>query len=243
MTPLPPAKGIDIDYPYQSFSISDAKAAGYEFAIIKVSESTTYTNPMAATWIAEARALRFRIGTYHLFHGGGSAEGRYYVDTCHRVGYWPTPGDLLPALDVETVSDMPPGECDLWAAFVRHTFAIDRTIHYANGDVLANGFVTPAYVAATDLWQASAQDPVIHPWRVASLVQIGSSDNLPQRTDVDHIVDGAAPFIPTLLKRPRWNIYLDGKFSGWTVSPRLYVTLHPRLFYQYETVEFDDRLR
>jgi GH25 family lysozyme M1 (1,4-beta-N-acetylmuramidase) len=88
--------GAAIDWPR-------VKAAGRSFAIVKATQSTTYTNPYFADDYAKARAAGLVVGAYHFAHprlpiSTAADEARFYVRT---VGSFKGTGILPPVLDLE----------------------------------------------------------------------------------------------------------------------------------------------
>ena len=99
------AKGIDVASYQESPGISWAavRAAGYQFASIKVTEGTYYINPYAAADIAAARAAGLRVMAYvfAIPNGNGgspspAAQADYAVNYLQNSGVSP-----LPAIELD----------------------------------------------------------------------------------------------------------------------------------------------
>lgn len=115
-------RGVDLSASYQpAENFPAVKAAGYSFAILKVTEGTTW--PDTATLIgwyparyAAARAAGLLVGAYHFAHPSADlAEAR--AEAAHFLGRVTfRPGDIVPMLDLETnPAGLTPAQLVAWA--------------------------------------------------------------------------------------------------------------------------------
>lgn len=94
-----PVYGIDVSHWQGAIDWAKVKAAGKDFAIIKASEGTTWTDSRFAGNWRETKQEGIVRGAYHYFRPGldnGAQAANFY-----RVVGEPQPGDLIPWLDVE----------------------------------------------------------------------------------------------------------------------------------------------
>ena len=95
------ADGVDVSHWQGSISWSKVEAAGMQFAFMKATESTTYTDTRFATNWAGAKSVGLYRGAYHFARpssGSAAAQARYFVS---RVGSFKGAGTLPPVLDLE----------------------------------------------------------------------------------------------------------------------------------------------
>ncbi len=93
-------KGVDISHYQNGLTIKQIKSAGNDFAIMKVSEGTNYTDPSAFTFYKEAYELGFPVGCYCYSHATNAqqamAEAAYLLDA---INGFPMPCGVF--LDIE----------------------------------------------------------------------------------------------------------------------------------------------
>lgn len=94
-------EGVDVSHWDGTVDFSAVKAGGHgDFAIIKVSDGTNYTDPQWQTLTAGAIHAGVPFGFYHYFHPGsdtyGAAQAEYFASKISNLDY-----DVVPAVDVE----------------------------------------------------------------------------------------------------------------------------------------------
>jgi GH25 family lysozyme M1 (1,4-beta-N-acetylmuramidase) len=107
---------------------ASVKKAGKAFAIVKATESTTYTNPYFKTDYAAAKAAGLVVGSYHFARPArpivstAQAQAAYFAKTIGDV----TGNNLLPpALDLEVTGGLNPAQLVTWAqAFLYKLYAL-----------------------------------------------------------------------------------------------------------------------
>lgn len=99
--------GVDVsrwDHPNgASINWPKVKSSGRSFAVVKATQSTTYTSSYFASDYAQAKAAGLIVGAYHFAHprlpiSSAAADARHYVRT---VGSFKGVGLLPPILDLE----------------------------------------------------------------------------------------------------------------------------------------------
>ena len=115
-------RGIDVSNHQERIDWSLVRRDGIAFAIVKASEGVTFADPRYGAHTAGARSVGIRCGAYHFArpdtHSGTSAaaarrDARAEADWFLSLAS-PRPGDLLPALDLETAG-LPPELMVVWA--------------------------------------------------------------------------------------------------------------------------------
>lgn len=186
--------GLDAsNYTSSSFPWASYAAAGYRFAVIKATESTTYANPAFAAQRTAARAAGMIQGTYHfanLRSTGGAAQADFYVK---RGGGWSADGKTLPGvLDIEydPYSTNPcwgltPAAIVSWVAAFDARYQALTGVHpiiYTTADwwaTCAGG--SKAFAATNPIWiasWASTPGPLPAGWTSWTLWQSGADDPL-----------------------------------------------------------------
>jgi len=114
-------KGVDISHYDGTVSFTQLKGGGYDFAIAKATEGTSYVDPtFAGNWAAMKQAGVVR-GAYHFFHSNmdGATQAQHLLDTIKSAGGL-QPGDLPPVADVEvTDSQSPATQQSVLATFLQ----------------------------------------------------------------------------------------------------------------------------
>lgn len=112
-TPLK-VHGVDISH-HQGGSIGWAalKAAGVKWMYHKSTEGASFRDPNYIGRRAEAKKAGMPFGAYHFARpsvGDAKQEARFFLNVAR-----PVPGDLLPALDLETTEGMSLTQINTWA--------------------------------------------------------------------------------------------------------------------------------
>ena len=102
------ADGIDVSHWQGTVNWSKVDNAGVQFAFMKATDGTSYTDPQFATNWAAARSHGIYRGAYHFAEpssssGSAAAQARHFVST---VGSLTHAGDLPPVLDLETTGGL-----------------------------------------------------------------------------------------------------------------------------------------
>ncbi|WP_288557950.1 GH25 family lysozyme [uncultured Lactobacillus sp.] len=156
--------GIDVAS-YQSADLSAHARSGAKFAIVKVSEGTSYRNPKASTQVASARTqnmmpMGYHFATFSANSAAAKREANYAVASAKAVGL--APGSYL-ACDYESGDgnniNMGKGvTANAIIAFMQQVKAAGyKPLLYASSSVLRNNINTNAVVNQfpNSLWVAS----------------------------------------------------------------------------------------
>lgn len=108
--------GVDISHHQAgALDLAAAKRAGVRWIIHKATEGNTYRDPLYARRRAQAKQAGIPFGAYHFARAGSgladaAAEARAFLAYAT-----PAPGDLRPALDLETDEGLSLDELRAWA--------------------------------------------------------------------------------------------------------------------------------
>jgi GH25 family lysozyme M1 (1,4-beta-N-acetylmuramidase) len=150
--PGPTVKGIDVTYHQQAIDWAKVKAAGIEFAFIRVSDGSTFQDPMFETNWAAARAAGVRRGAYQLFRPAEDARAQADL-LLSKLGNKLEPGDLPPVLDAVVTGSLPPAQIQanmqIWVDRVNEMTGRAPIIHTSRTWWTTNG---SAAFASSPLW-------------------------------------------------------------------------------------------
>ena len=128
--------GIDVSHWQGTINWPQVKAAGKEFAFIKVTQGTSYVDPRSAANVPNARAAGVLVGVYHYADIAGNspvAEAEHFLNVARN---YVRPGYLPPVLDLETGGvNSSAGRAALsqwandWCATVRNATGVDPIIY------------------------------------------------------------------------------------------------------------------
>lgn len=101
--------GIDVSYYQGTINWAAVKAAGKQFAIIRVSDGTGFLDPKFATNWKNAKAAGVAVGAYQFFRPNqdATAQADLLVNQLNAVGFGAN--DLPPVIDVEVTSGVAAG--------------------------------------------------------------------------------------------------------------------------------------
>ncbi|MEV0280100.1 GH25 family lysozyme [Streptomyces sp. NPDC050610] len=161
--------GIDVSsYQSEKYPVDDI-----DFAFVKVTEGTSYTNPK---WVAQrdrARKAGLVVGYYHFGSAGSmTAQGDYFLGKIKLRA-----GDIL-AFDWESTS-VTCKEKDAWLAHVKRKAPGHKVILYCNRDYWLHRDTTSQ--AGDGLWiadpeHAAGHPAVKHPWTFHQYSSAGNLD-------------------------------------------------------------------
>jgi GH25 family lysozyme M1 (1,4-beta-N-acetylmuramidase) len=110
------ADGVDVSHWQGTIAWSQVDNAGIQFAFMKATEGTNYTDSMLArNWAATQQVGIYR-GAYHFARpsvGSAPAQARYFVS---KVGSFKQPGVLPPVLDLEATGGLGPAALRTWVS-------------------------------------------------------------------------------------------------------------------------------
>lgn len=114
---MPKVHGADVSHHQGGLDLPQAKTAGLKFLYHKVTEGDTFVDPEYKQRRANARKAGLPFGAYHFARAeylkgkpDAKAEARRFIKLAD-----PKPGDLVPALDLETAEGLTQGQLKTWA--------------------------------------------------------------------------------------------------------------------------------
>lgn len=136
----PTTPGIDVSYHQQTIDWSRVHRAGIRFAFLRVSDGTAVRDPMFASHWAETRRVGIVRGAYQYFRPDQSPIAQ--ADLLIAAMRNRQPGDLPPALDIETDAGLAPAvvaeRAAIWIARVRERLGVEPIV-YTGGDLWRSG--------------------------------------------------------------------------------------------------------
>jgi len=189
----PMVKGIDVSYHQMAVDWTKVKAAGIEFAFIRVSDGSTFQDPQFATYWADSRAAGVRHGAYQLFRPAEDALAQANL-LLSKIGSKLEPDDLPPSLDVEVTGSQTPAQIQaklqIWIDRVRDVLGRDPIIYTTRSFWQTNG--SDAF-ASSPLWALDV-NPVTCPniadawpsWRFWQHSWTGRIDGITVDVDLDN---------------------------------------------------------
>jgi GH25 family lysozyme M1 (1,4-beta-N-acetylmuramidase) len=113
------AGGIDISHYQGTITWSKVKAAGKQFAFMKATEGSSYSDPTYAKNAAGAQAVGIYHGAYHFARpsvGSAATQASYYVSKAGGKTAFQTAGMLPPVLDLEATGGLSDSKLRTWTA-------------------------------------------------------------------------------------------------------------------------------
>ncbi len=113
---LAAADGIDISHWQGTVAWSKVDAAGTQFAFMKATEGSTYSDPTLSRNWAGAKAVGIYRGAYHFARpsvGSAAAQARHYVS---KVPSFTEAGSLPPVLDLEATGGLSRSALRTWVS-------------------------------------------------------------------------------------------------------------------------------
>lgn len=162
--------GVDVSG-YQS---ADFATSGLDFAVVKATEGTTYTNPVLAGQTARSRAAGLVTGFYHFARPGSmTAQADFFLASVALRA-----GDFL-ALDWEDTG-VSSAQKDQWIKYVQSRAPGRKVVLYCNKDFWINRDTSS--FAGDGLWIATAGSPagspgIQAPWLLHQYSTAGGIDH------------------------------------------------------------------
>src|SRR4051794_33029045 len=122
-------KGIDVSHWQGQIGWLQVGAAGFDFAFVKATEGTTYTDPTYGTNRSGAAAAGLRLGAYHFARPAGTSDAAAIASGIAQADSFlayaqPRRGDLLPVLDLEKTGGLGVVRLTTWTqAFLDQVYA------------------------------------------------------------------------------------------------------------------------
>jgi len=185
-------KGVDVSYHNGTIDWAKVKAAGNEFAFVRISDGTGFRDPQFATNWAGARAAGMIRGIYQFFRPSQDVVAQ--ADMVIAAAGTPAPGDLPPVIDVEATGNLSPASVAarvrIWVDRVKAATGIDPIV-YTGKFFWRDQVGGPTSFARNPLWiaQYTTLCPDLTPpwdtWAFWQYSDTGSVPGLSGGVDVD----------------------------------------------------------
>lgn len=146
------AQGIDVSHYQGTVSWPAVFQAGIQFAFAKATDGLTWTDPQFAVNWPQMKTAGVLRGAYHFFEPAddAAAQAQFFLQTVQLA-----PGDLPPALDVETVGSTGTAlweGVETWLQTVAAALGVQPFLYM--DPTFADENQAPASLAAYPLWIA-----------------------------------------------------------------------------------------
>lgn len=114
--------GFDISHWNGAIDWIRVATGGYSFVFAKATEGKTLTDPTYSINRSGAGTFGLRLGAYHFARPGGSGQAGIAASAIAQADHFvdvaePKPGDLPPALDLETTGGLSPANLARWTQY------------------------------------------------------------------------------------------------------------------------------
>jgi|HubBroStandDraft_3_1064219.scaffolds.fasta_scaffold06826_2 lysozyme len=154
-------QGIDVSHYQGTVSWPQVCEAGIEFAFAKATDGLTWTDPQFAVNWPQMKVAGVLRGAYHFFEPAddAAAQAQFFLQTVQLA-----PGDLPPALDVETAGSSSTALWDgveTWLQTVAAALGVQPFLYM--DPTFAAEYQAPPSLAAYPLWIADygAAEPTL----------------------------------------------------------------------------------
>jgi lysozyme len=175
--------GVDVSYHNGTINWTQVKNAGYEFAIIRISDGTGFHDPQFATNWAGAHAAGLVRGIYQFFRPSEDVAAQ--ADMVIAAVATPAPGDLPPVIDVEATGNLSPAgvaaKVRTWVDRVKAATGIDPII-YTGKFFWRDQVGGPTSFAGNPLWIAQYTTlcpDLTSPWNTWAFWQYSETGKVP----------------------------------------------------------------
>jgi lysozyme len=113
------AKGVDVSHYQGAIDWTQVATASYSFAFAKATEGSTLIDPTYPINRTGAKSLGLRTGAYHFARPAGTTDPARIANAITQADFFlsvaqPQPGDLPPALDLETKGTLSATALQTW---------------------------------------------------------------------------------------------------------------------------------
>jgi len=174
-------KGIDISHYQNPTSWAQVAQSGIDFVFIKLTQGTSFVDPMAITHANNARTVNINVGFYHFADTtvNAAVEASFFRSHLANAGDY----QLLPVLDIETnKSSLTPTQIESWIQAFLDAF-VDPIILYSYQPFL-DQYLPPSHTfGRLPLWLAqyrAVASPMLPiGWATAALWQNTNAGTVP----------------------------------------------------------------
>lgn len=176
-------KGIDVSYHQPAIDWAQVKAAGNEFAFVRVSDGTGFRDPKFATYYAGAKAAGLIRGAYQFFRPNQNVVAQ--ADLMIAAVGTRAPGDLPPVIDVEATGNLAPATVAArvrqWVDRVKAAVGVDPIV-YTGKFFWRDQVGGPTSFAGNPLWIAQYTTlcpDLTAPWNTWAFWQYSDTGSVP----------------------------------------------------------------
>ena len=169
------AKGVDVSHYNGAIDWTQVATASYRFVYAKATEGSTLIDPTYSINRAGGKSFGLRFGAYHFARPAGSSDPARIANAVAQADFFltvaqPQPGELPPALDLETKNGLSPAALQTWTnAWL--------------GEIAARTGVNAVVYASPNFWKTALGDT-------------GSVAGDGYRLWIAHWTTNAAPLVP-----------------------------------------------
>ncbi len=169
------AKGVDVSHYNGAIDWTQVATASYRFVYAKATEGSTLIDPTYSINRAGGKTFGLRFGAYHFARPAGSTDPARIASAIAQADFFltvaqPQPGELPPALDLETKNGLSPAALQTWTnAWL--------------GEIAARTGVNAVVYASPNFWKTALGDT-------------GSVAGDGYRLWIAHWTTNAAPLVP-----------------------------------------------
>ena len=175
--------GVDVSYHNGTIDWAQVKAAGNEFAFVRISDGTGFHDPQFATNWAGAKAAGLVRGIYQFFRPSQDVAAQ--ADMVIAAVGTPVPGDLPPVIDVEATGNLSPASVAAkvrsWVDRVKAATGIDPIV-YTGKFFWRDEVGGPTSFAGNPLWIAQYTTlcpDLTSPWNTWAFWQYSETGKVP----------------------------------------------------------------
>ena len=144
------AKGIDVSHFNGAIGWTQVATASYRFVYAKATEGSTLIDPTYSINRAGAKGFGLRVGGYHFARPAGATDPARIANAITQADFFlsiaqPQPGELPPALDLETKNGLTQAAMQTWTSAWL-------------GEIAARTGVSAVVYASPNFWKTALGD-------------------------------------------------------------------------------------
>lgn len=213
--------GVDLSQWDTGIDYAATRAAGYEFAYVRLTYGTSIRDNQAQTHLDGCRKVGMKVGPYHFYTGTDSpstnaaTQAAWFLGSYNEYG----PYDMPSAIDVEQTS--PEG----WAALARSAVEwcdmVETQTRRLNSTVYTNvSFARslPGWPWGRHVWLADPSNVAPNLPRLITQLAPGPVPGCPNPVDIDHFVGTTAQWAAFTQSKPTPPPLTQEELMGATVA-------------------------
>ena len=132
------AKGVDVSHYNGAIDWTQVATASYRFVFAKATEGSTLIDPTYSINRTGGKSLGLRVGAYHFARPAGATDPARIANAITQADFLltvaqPQPGELPPALDLETKGTLSPAALqtwtDAWLAEIQARIGVNAVVY------------------------------------------------------------------------------------------------------------------